>query len=94
MKWIAVALAAWAMLAANPVAARPKHHVRNYAAGQCVDRPQQYSWDFLIPGARPAPAPNGCSPPVYTDGRYIGQDPDPNIRYQLNRDPATGYAPL
>jgi hypothetical protein len=32
-----------------------------------------------------------CAPPVYQYGRYIGQDPDPFIRFQLNRDPGTGY---
>lgn len=37
------------------------------------------------------PRPNGCSPAVFVDGRYIGQDPDPNIRFQLLRQPETGY---
>jgi len=40
----------------------------------------------------PAPRPNGCAPPAYAYGRYVGQDPDPFIRQQLRRDPATGYA--
>ena len=39
----------------------------------------------------PAPQPNGCAPPVYSGGQYVGQDPDPYIRSQLLRDPATGY---
>ncbi|MFA6267034.1 MAG: hypothetical protein WC670_15125 [Pseudolabrys sp.] len=37
------------------------------------------------------PRPNGCSPAVYEYGRFIGQDPDPNIRIQLLRQPETGY---
>ena len=73
----------------DPALARPKSKSRP----QCVDSPQEFSWNFLIPGQR-APQPNGCAPPVYNYGRYIGQDPDPNIRLQLMRDPATGYWPL
>ncbi len=64
---------------------RPRRH--------CVDRPYQFSWSFLLPGS-PTPQPNGCAPPVYHYGEFIGQDPDRNIRLQLKRDPATGYAPL
>jgi hypothetical protein len=76
------------VIAASPALARVKK-----ARAQCVDRPQQFSWNFLLPG-QPAPRPNGCSPPVYNYGRFIGQDPDPNIRLQLMRDSATGYSPL
>jgi hypothetical protein len=35
--------------------------------------------------------PYGCAPPVYSYGKYIGQDPDLNIRFQMYRDPTTGY---
>jgi hypothetical protein len=35
---------------------------------------------------------NGLGPPVYAYGKYVGHDPDPNIRLQLLRDPATGYS--
>ena len=91
--WIVVAGAALVVaigvIAADPALARAKHK----AAPRCVDRPYQFSWSFLLPGS-PAPQPNGCAPPVYQYGRYIGQDPDRNIRLQLKRDPATGYAPL
>jgi hypothetical protein len=75
-------------IAASPALAQAKK-----ARAQCVDRPQQFSWSFILPG-QPAPRPNGCSPPVYNYGKFIGQDPDPNIRLQLMRDPATGYSPL
>ena len=54
-------------------------------------RPYQFFLEFLLPG-HPGPQPNGCAPPVYAYGKYIGQDPDPNIRFQLLRDPATGYS--
>jgi hypothetical protein len=91
--WIVVAvaavIAAIGVTAADPAQARAKHK----AVRHCVDRPYQFSWSFLLPGSA-APQPNGCAPPVYQYGRFIGQDPDRNIRHQLRRDPATGYAPL
>lgn len=92
--WIVIAVAVLCVpvlgiVGADPALARIKHKAQR----QCVDRPYQFSWDFLLSGAR-APAPNGCSPAVYEYGRFIGQDPDRNIRHQLKRDPATGYAPL
>jgi hypothetical protein len=89
--WFAIALAALSVATAESAAARAKHHPPRRA--QCVDQPYQFSWGSLLPGQR-APQPNGCSPPAYQYNRFIGQDPDPNIRFQLRRDPATGYAPL
>jgi hypothetical protein len=85
---VASAAALLSLIVADPAFARVKHRQQDL----CVDRPYQFSWS-LLPGS-PAPQPNGCSPPVYQYGRFIGQDPDPNIRFQLKRDPATGYAPL
>jgi len=81
-----VLIAVLSVIAASPALARAKK-----ARAQCVDSPQQFSWSFLLPG-QPAPRANGCSPPVYNYGQYIGQDPDPYIRLQLMRDPATGYS--
>jgi hypothetical protein len=81
-------LVALVAMAADPASARTKSKPR-----PCVDRPQEFSWNILLPGQR-EPQPNGCAPAVYNYGRYIGQDPDPNIRLQLMRDPATGYGPL
>lgn len=87
LSWIAVTVvaAAAALVALDPASARPKQKAKPV----CVDRPYQFSWNFLALG--PAPQPNGCAPPVYSGGQYIGQDPDPYIRSQLLRDPATGY---
>lgn len=87
--WLVVAVAA--LTAAGPASARvkhPRHHDRVRA--HCVDRPYRFSWLGIL--TNPKPEPNGCAPPVYQYGRYIGQDPDPNIRFQLRRDPATGYS--
>ena len=51
----------------------------------CNDPVVAFSWRDFILGTRPIEA-NGCAPPVYEGGRFIGQDPDPNIRLQLRRD--------
>lgn len=74
------------VFASDPAFARAKK-----ARAQCIDRPHRFSWDFILP-LNPEPQPNGCAPPVYNYGKYIGQDPDPHIRHQLMRDPATGYS--
>jgi hypothetical protein len=75
------------VITADPALARVKAKARAH----CADPPYSFSWSFLLPG-HPGPQPNGCAPPVYAYGKYIGQDPDPNIRFQLLRDPATGYS--
>ncbi len=86
-RWLAVACAGILLLSASvPASAKPRHKVRPH----CVDGPAQFAfWGILT---NPAPQPNGCAPPVYAYVRYVGQDPDPYIRLQLKRDPATGYA--
>ncbi len=86
---LVIVAAAVALAAAGPASARAKHHRDRAHRAHCVDRPYEASfWGFLT---NPPPQPNGCAPPVYQYGRYVGQDPDPNIRFQLKRDPATGY---
>lgn len=90
--WLVFAVAVLAVAAADPALARAKHQRHHQSdRANCRDQPYRFSWGFLLPGA-PVPEPNGCAPPVYAYGRYIGQDPDPNIRFQLRRDPATGYS--
>ena len=85
--WLVLASAAVALVASNPALARKRHRVA--VPRQCVDRPYAFSWGGLLTNG--APQPNGCAPAVYQYGYYVGQDPDPNIRMQLLRDPATGY---
>ena len=85
--WLAVAFAAAALVAGNPALAR-RHH-KPARAPHCADRPVEFSWLGVLLNTRPAA--NGCAPAVNQYGQYIGQDPDPNIRFQLLRDPATGY---
>jgi hypothetical protein len=92
-KWIVFAgaalIAASSVMTADAALARAKHKV----ARHCDDRAGQgpIFYGFLF---NPRPQPNGCAPAVYTYGRYVGQDPDPFIRQQLNRDPRTGYDPF
>jgi len=74
-------------LAADPAAARSK---RYKAPPRCVDR-GGYGPSFEGFFYNPKPQPNGCAPPVYQYGEYVGQDPDPFIRQMLMRDPDTGY---
>jgi hypothetical protein len=87
LRWIVVAAAGLAVIAADPAVARAKQKAHR----QCDDRPQTFTWGGFI--TNPAPQPNGCVPPVYEYGKYVGQDPDPFIRSQLRRDPATGMSP-
>lgn len=87
LRWQLALIAGFALLAADPALARVRHK-----AARCVDRPSTFSLDKLIFGG--PPPPNGCAPPVYAYGRYIGQDPDQNIRSQLKRDPQSGYTPF
>ena len=53
----------------------------------CVDNYPHRSVLEMIFSTGPTPQANGCAPPVYSGGRFIGQDPDPNIRLQMRRDP-------
>jgi hypothetical protein len=89
-KLVAIALALTVAALTGPAAAAAKHHGKRQGARTvCVDRPTQFSWDFLWSTGNP-PRPNGCAPAVYQYGRFIGQDPDPNVRFQLLRDPGEG----
>lgn len=89
MKSALIAIAAMLVALAGASAA-PKHHgKRHVAAASCVERPTRFDWDFLWSEGN-VPRANGCAPAVYQNGKFIGQDPDPNVRLQLSRDPAEG----
>ena len=87
--WLGIALAGIALVAAADPALARKRHKAAPRPPQCVDAPYQFTWSGLWFNGRPQP--NGCAPAVNEYGYYIGQDPDPNIRFQLRREPATGY---
>lgn len=77
-----------ALAATDAAQARKKYRIK--PPHQCVDRARPFSWDFLLPGGSSGQYPNGCSPPAYAYGQYVGQDPDPFIRLYMRRDPAAG----
>jgi hypothetical protein len=91
-RWSVAAIAALALLAADPALARTKHKSKSTCAEQPVPSVMSGLGRYLLVPTNQAPQPNGCAPPVYAYGKYVGQDPDPNIRFQLLRDPATGYS--
>ena len=70
-------------LAAVPAAAQK---TRQGVTPACVNNYPQRSVLDMIFSTGPTPQANGCAPPVYSGGRFIGQDPDPNIRLQMLRD--------
>ena len=92
LRWLVVACAGVSLVAVAPALAKyKKRHHKNYRISRhCVDQPSQFSWAGIL--LNPRPSPNGCAPPVFVGGYYVGQDPDPFIRQQLRRDPETGYA--
>jgi hypothetical protein len=93
LRWLVIVFAALGIVAAEPALARAKHkpHQKSHKVNRsCVDRPQSFTWSGFW--FNPHPQPNGCAPPVYVQGEYVGQDPDANIRAQLRRDPESGYA--
>jgi hypothetical protein len=77
-----VAAAALAIALVSPTLAATKHRhpVANDAA-------RAYGAAVPAPGA--FYAPNRDS--VFFDNHVIGQDPDPNIRFQILRDPPENY---
>ena len=70
------------VLVAAPALAQSRHR----AAPNCVDPRSRFSVMEMIFSTGPEPQANGCAPAVYSGGRFVGQDPDPNIRLQLRRD--------
>jgi hypothetical protein len=70
------------VLVAAPAFAQPRHR----SAPNCVDPRSRFSVLEMIFSTGPEPQANGCAPAVYSGGRFVGQDPDPNVRLQLRRD--------
>lgn len=88
-RWLVIAgaglICASMALGADSASARAQQKARPL----CVDRPAQISLGSILFGTRPQP--NGCAPAVFAYGKYVGQDPDSNIRLYLQRDPQSGY---
>jgi hypothetical protein len=87
---VAIALAATLVALTGPAEAAKKHHGKRAAAAlACDERPTRFDWDFIWSEGN-VPRANGCAPAVYQNGKFIGQDPDPNVRLELSRNPAEG----
>ena len=73
---------------------RPSRRVpppRAPSAGRRLRRPaSDVLLEFPVYRRQRAARRTAAAPPVYTYGKYIGQDPDPNVRLQLLRDPGEG----
>lgn len=89
MKSIALIVAASvvASIPALPAAAQQGTGYRYARNPQCADRATGFSFAEMLFSTGPAPQANGCAPAVYSGGRFVGQDPDSNVRLQLQRDP-------
>ena len=88
LRWLVIAgfgIVGVSMIAALPADAG----VRHKTPAACADRPTPFSWEKFFFNGRPRP--NGCAPAVFEGGEYVGQDPDPNVRAQLRRNPNSGY---
>ena len=86
VRFIVVAVAGLGIMSGGLAWAHARHRLPRH----CIDQTASFSlWGLLF---NPHPQPNGCAPPVFVNGEYVGQDPDPNIRFQLRRDPSSGYA--
>jgi hypothetical protein len=70
-------------LAASPAVAKS---LRHRAPAGCIDSPARLSIPDILFGFDPEPQANGCAPAVYEGGRFVGQDPDPNVRLELRRN--------
>ncbi|HEX5509500.1 MAG TPA: hypothetical protein VFX37_13445 [Pseudolabrys sp.] len=93
-RWIAAGVAGALLIGAGASdAASPKHKKpwKYYTREYCRDAAIQPSIAAWLFGARPKPEWNGCSPPVYSGGDYVGEDPDQHVRATLTRDPSQGY---
>jgi hypothetical protein len=92
MRWLVLAglsIAGVSMIAAQPADARARQKARIV----CNDPPAQFSWEGLLLFNGPPQQGNGCAPAVFEHGKYVGQDPDANIRAALRRDLDSGYTP-
>ncbi len=89
MNWRWLAIAVTGLMAVSLWSADRRWRKNPGRQVACVDQIGGPTFLGILFNAEPLP--NGCSPPVHIYGRYIGQDPDPNIRFQLMRQPETGY---
>jgi hypothetical protein len=78
-KFVIASALAVAAFSATPTFAATTHHTRvqaTQAYPEAYDANASADRDLTVGG-----------PAVYSNGEYAGWDPDPNIRFQLMRDP-------
>jgi hypothetical protein len=74
---LTLSTAALIALVAFPALAASRHHARHYYGGA-------HAYGYY----RPFNSGSATSPgPIYRQGRYLGTDPDPNVRAEIARDP-------
>jgi hypothetical protein len=82
----AVCAASLLALAASPALAAEFHH--KHHRGHVVLVPRHYPSGYGRYFGRPFSVGGVDSPgPIYRGGYYLGSDPDPNVRFELIRDP-------
>ena len=76
---LALSAATLIALAASAAQAASHHHVHRYYG------------PYAYRGYGPLNAGGPSSPgPIYRQGHYLGTDPDPNVRFEITRDPYFG----
>ena len=88
MRHFMSAICAASLLAAtaSPVIAAAHHHLRHHRHVPIA--PHHYPSAYGRYLGRPYNAGGVNTPgPIYRGGYYLGSDPDPNIRFELIRDP-------
>jgi len=78
MKKLLLATVALTALAASPAFAKTHHST--------MSADPEANSESASTGPASGLTTNG--PAIYSDGVYAGWDPDPNIRFQLRRDPS------
>jgi hypothetical protein len=83
MKALTLTLSAAALVAfaASPASAAARKHVRHHHVHYVHD---VHRYQPLNTG------PVSSGGPIYQQGFYLGTDPDPNVRFEINRDPYFG----
>jgi len=66
-------------LAAPAAQAASHHHIRHHYGA--------YAYHGYAPFNAGGPGSPG---PIYRQGHYLGTDPDPNVRFEITRDPYFG----
>ena len=76
------------LLAATPIAlaesaaqAASHHRVRHYHGGYSYGPHAYRGYSSVNAGGVGSPGP------IYRQGHYLGTDPDPNVRFEITRDP-------